>query len=231
MNRRAQFVRALQQRLGHEFADPDLLEQALTHPGASHGSGKVANNQVLEFLGDRVLGLLVAEALVEAGPHWREGELSRRQVALVSGASCAAVARGLGVGPALRLDGSHSKQGGRDNERILGDAMEAVMAAVYLDGGLPAARALFYLAWKDALAAALGELNIDPKTMLNEWAMARGLTAPSYQMIQRAGPQHAPTFTAEVTVESHRSATGVGATVRAAEQAAAKAFLGRQDPH
>jgi ribonuclease-3 len=227
MDKRAEAVAALRRRIGHDFADPELLERALTHPSVS--GAKARNNQVLEFLGDRVLSLLVAEALVALGPQWREGDLSRRQVALVSGASCAKVARDLDVGPALRMEGSHSKQGGRTNDRILGDAMEAIVAAVYLDGGLEAARGLFNSAWKGLLDLAGGELRIDAKSRLNEWAMARGYGPPTYITVGRVGSQHAPTFTVEVVAGDLPPASAIGASVRAAEQAAAEALLQRED--
>ena len=217
---------ALRRRIGHDFADPELLERALTHPSVQ--GAKMGNNQVLEFLGDRVLSLLVAEALVALGPQWREGDLSRRQVALVSGPSCAIVARDLDVGPALRLEGSHSKQGGRTNDRILGDAMEAIVAAVYLDGGLEAARGLFDRAWKDLLAGAIGELKMDAKTRLNEWSMARGYKPPTYATVGRMGSEHAPTFTVEVVAGDLAPASAIGPTVRAAEQAAAETLLVRE---
>jgi len=230
MNKRQDAVSQLEGRLGYAFVNPALLEQALTHPSTGHGGKALANNQVLEFLGDRVLSLLVAEALVRAGPQWREGDLSQRQVALVSGPSCAGVARGLGVGPALRLDGSHARQGGRDNDRVLGDAMEAIMAAVYLDGGLDAARGVFERAWKDALQAAVGDISLDAKTALNQWAMARALPPPAYMMLERNGPSHAPVFTVMVRVGEDQSEPALGATVRAAEQAAARAFLASVAP-
>jgi ribonuclease-3 len=225
MSRRLDAVSELERRLGYAFQNLGLLEQALTHPSTGHGGKRVSNNQVLEFLGDRVLSLLVADALVTAGPHWREGDLSQRQVALVSGSSCAAVARGLAVGPALRLDGSHAKQGGRDNDRVLGDAMEAVMAAVYLDGGLEAARGVFQRAWKEALEAAVGDISLDAKTALNQWAMARALPPPIYTITERSGPSHAPVFKVRVQVGDGQSEPVSGPTVRAAEQAAARAFL------
>jgi ribonuclease-3 len=228
MNRRSAAIKALEQRLGHDFADPTLLEQALTHPSARDGAPSLAHNQVLEFLGDRVLGLVAAEALMTLGPQWREGELTRRHAALVSGARCAGVARALGVGPALRLAGADSKLGARENDRILGDAMEALMAAVYLDGGLEAARALFGRAWEDALSGSEEAPVLDPKTALNEWAGARGVAAPRYVTLSQAGTQHAPTFTVSVGVEGYAPEPGVGLSLRAAQKAAAEAFLRRE---
>ena len=228
MNKRVVAIEALESRLGHVFADRTLLETSLTHPGARDRMASLSHNQVLEFLGDRVLGLVAAEALMTLGPHWREGELTRRHAALGSGSRCATVARALGLGPALRLAGADSKLGARENDRILGDAMEALMAAVYLDGGLDAARALFTLAWKDALVGAEDAPILDAKTALNEWVGARALPAPIYATVSRAGSQHAPTFTVTVSVEGFGPATGVGASLRAAQKAAAGAFLCRE---
>ncbi|HLZ77683.1 ribonuclease III [Phenylobacterium sp.] len=228
MNRRSAAIEALEQRLGHVFADRTLLEQALTHAGARDAAPSLAHNQVLEFLGDRVLGLVAADALMRLGPQWREGELTRRHAALVSGSRCADVARALGVGPALRLAGGDSKLGARENDRILGDAMEALMAAVYLDGGLDAARSLFDLAWKGALSESGEAPVLDPKTALNEWALARGLAAPRYETLSRSGSPHAPTFTVRVDVQGHAPETGVGLNVRSAQKAAADALLRRE---
>jgi ribonuclease-3 len=228
VNRRSAAIQALEQRLGHAFADRALLEQALTHAGARDVAPSLAHNQVLEFLGDRVLGLVAAEALMQLGPQWREGELTRRHAALVSGSRCADVARALGVGAALRLAGGDSKLGARENDRILGDAMEALMAAVYLDGGLDAARALFDFAWKDALNDSEDAPVLDPKTALNEWALARHLPSPRYETLSRAGSAHAPTFTVRVSIDGHAPEVGTGLNVRGAQKAAADAFLRRE---
>ena len=229
MPKRAAALDALEVRIGHVFADRTLLEQALTHASTGQGARPAVHNERLEFLGDRVLGLLAAEALVARDPQWREGELSRRHASLVSGSACAEAARRLDLGGALRLAGGTSNQGGRANARILGDAMEAVIAAVYLDGGPSAARRLFEQVWGEALATVSGETPRDPKTALQEWAMARGLPLPVYRVQGRSGPDHAPVFTVEVAVKSHPAATGVGGAVQAAEKAAALAFLARED--
>jgi ribonuclease-3 len=227
MNRRAVGISALEGRLGHVFTDRSLLERALTHASVGDGVGKIGHNETLEFLGDRVLGLLAAETLVGLNPDWREGELTRRQVALVSGASCAQVARRLELGPALRLAGSTTNQGGRDNDRILGDAMEALMAAVYLDGGLAAARAVFDLAWREALITATGDQDAEAKTALQEWAMARGLPTPTYTVVSRSGAAHAPMFTVAVSVEGYPPESADGPALRVAEKAAARKLLAR----
>ena len=143
MNSRQEAVAALQARLGHTFADPSLLERALTHASVGGGApGSASDYEVLEFIGDRVIGLLAAERLAELHPKAAEGELSVRLHGLVSGQACARVARRLDMGPALRLAGGETKMGGREKDSILGDACEAVMAAIYRDGGLEAARTI-----------------------------------------------------------------------------------------
>ena len=227
-DKRAEAVAGLRVRLGHDFTDGQLLERALTHPSVSDGNRKVAHYQVYEFLGDRVLGLLAAEALVGMEPNWREGELTRRHAALTSGPSCARVARSLDVGDALRMSGSTSKLGMRDNDRVLGDAMEAILAAIYLDGGLDAARRVFASAWKDLLEEAPGAPLLDPKTRLNEWAGAHGHRHPIYSVTLRGGTNQAPTFTVEARVGDLAPTIGSGSTVRAAEQAAADVMLARE---
>jgi len=229
MDRRAAEVKALEGRLAYDFQDRSLLDAALTHSSVSDGANKkIRHNERLEFLGDRVLGLLAAEALVRQDPESREGELTRRQAALVSGKTCAQVARGIGLAGALRLSGSTSSQGGRDNDRILGDAMEALMAAVYLDGGLEAARAVFNLAWGEALTVAVTAAGKEPKTALQEWAMAQALPLPVYEMVSRVGPAHAPVFTVEARVQGYAPARSTAASLREAEKGAARALLERE---
>ena len=227
-DRRAAAAQDLERAIGHPFADRALLEQALTHASVGDGARKVSHNEQLEFLGDRVLGLLAAEALAAHEPAWREGELTRRHAALVSGKACADVARGVGLPAALRLAGSASRQGARENDRILGDAMEALMAAVYLDGGLEAARAVFRRAWAGRLGEALATQAREAKTALQEWAMARGLPLPTYREISRSGPAHGPTFVVAVELSGFAPVEAAGASLRAAEKAAAQAFLDRE---
>jgi ribonuclease-3 len=230
VDKRVAAIAALEARLGYSFTDRALLERALTHASVGHGARKVANNEQLEFLGDRVLGLLAAQALFETRPEWREGELSRRHAALVSGSACAEVAGELGLSPAIRLAGGTTKQGGRNNERILGDAMEALIAAIYLDGGLAAARKVFDLAWSNRLNVALFDDNKEPKTALQEWAMARQLPPPAYRVVSRSGPDHAPAFVVEVIIDGHAAAQANAGSLRAAEKSAAAAFLLREEP-
>ena len=212
----------LEARLGHVFARSDLLEQALTHVGAA--GTRTASYQRLEFLGDRVLGVIVADMLYEAYPEAEEGELSRRLAALVRRETCAAVAEGWGIEPHIRL-----VAGERSALRrvILGDICEAVIGAMFLDGGLAAATALVRRDFSGRMQAPERPLR-DPKTALQEWAQARKLPAPLYREITRSGPDHAPRFTVAVVVEDHADAQAQGASKRLAEQAAAAAFMTRE---
>lgn len=218
---------ALEASLGHSFKDKTLLERALTHVSVQAAAEQV-HNETLEFLGDRVLGLLAAESLVRGNPAWREGDLTRTHAALVNGSRCAQVARGLQIGAALRLHGSASKEGARENDRILGDAMEAIMAAVYLDGGLEVARDVFKSAWSGALLEVTRQAAKDSKTALQEWAAGRGLAPPLYRTVSRAGSAHAPVFTVEVRLEGISPERASAANLRLAEKAAAAALLGRE---
>ena len=207
-------------RLGHGFARPELLVEALTHPSMAAG----AHNQRLEFLGDRVLGLVIAEALLAQDTAAQEGDIAPRLNALVRKETCAEVAAALDLGSALRMGRSEMLTGGRRKTALLGDAMEAVIAAVYLDGGLKAARALILRAWGERIAA-VQAVGRDPKTALQEWAQARGLPPPAYLDLDRQGPDHAPVFSVEARLEDGRSAEGRAASKRAAQQAAAEALL------
>ena len=216
-------------RIGHRFARPDLLRQALTH--ASIATPARPDNQRLEFLGDRVLGLVMAEALYAADPAAREGTLARRYNALVRKETCAEVARDCDLGDALRLGRSEMLSGGRRKEAILADALEAVIAAVYLDAGFDTARALILRLWGARLARPDTDLR-DAKTALQEWAQARGQTPPVYTETGRDGPDHAPRFTVQVQLDSGESASATAPAKRQAEQAAASTLLQRlEDTH
>ena len=174
VDRREPAVAALQTRLGWSFRDPALLERALTHGSVGDRAPRASNNERLEFLGDRVLGLIIAERLYDDAPLAPEGELAIRLNALVSRTACARVARRAGFGPALRLGGSESNAGGRDKDVILADACEAVLAAVYKDGGLGAARAAVEALWGADISEFDPATLKDVKTRLQEWAHARG---------------------------------------------------------
>ena len=168
MNQRAAAVAGLEQRLGHSFIDKTLLDRALTHSSVGEGSKKVRDNERLEFLGDRVLGLLTAERLIAMDPKASEGDLAPRLNALVGRAACARVARRMQLGPALRLSGGETRSGGRDKESILSGACEAVMAALYQDGGLEPARQVFLSFWAEEFEAIDSPRPKDPKTLLQE---------------------------------------------------------------
>jgi ribonuclease-3 len=219
---------ALQDRLGLRFADPDLLERALTHASVGDGARlarRHADNERLEFLGDRVVGLLTAEALLAEDPDAREGDLALRLNSLVNRDALAAAARRMALGDALRLSAAETRTGGREKASILADACEAVMGAVYLDAGLEAARRVFDRFWRDALRE-LGALGgKDPKTDLQERAQRQGRPAPVYRVVAREGPDHAPLFTVEAEVVGAPPAQGSGASRQAAEKAAARALL------
>jgi ribonuclease-3 len=209
-------------RIGHEFACPELLLRALTHGSVS--SATRPDNQRLEFLGDRVLGLVMAEALLSADESASEGQLAPRYNALVRKEACAAVAEEIGLGAVLKLGRSEMLTGGRRKQALLGDAMEAVIAAVYLDGGFEAARKLVLRLWQGRIENVEADAR-DPKTALQEWAQARRMAPPAYVEIGRSGPDHAPVFSIEARLDNGASAKAEAASKRKAELAAAQALL------
>ncbi len=214
-------------RLGHRFADPGLLRQALTHPSALGQPGAAAQSyERLEFLGDRVIALLVAELLLERFPREAEGALAQRLAELVRRDSLAALALELDLGAALRLAKGEDSGGERDNPALLSDACEAVAGALYLDGGLAAARRLLVPLLVPLLERAL-EPPQDAKTALQEWAQGRGLPLPDYRETGRSGPDHEPLFTIEVSLPGQAGEIGEGRSKRQAEQAAAARLLVR----
>lgn len=219
---------ALEDRIGYEFADKALIDRALTHISAlSGGAHKRGDSyQRLEFLGDHVLGLVVSDMLYREFPRANEGELSRRLADLVRKEACADVAREMDVGPALRLGSSESSAGGRLRVTILADACEALIGAVFLDGGYPAAEEFVMRFWKERMLKPLRPLR-DAKTMLQEWAQARGLPTPAYRELARTGPHHDPEFRVAVDLPDQPPAEGLGSSKRAAEQAAATEMLAR----
>ena len=214
-------------RIGHAFQRPELLVRAVTHSSIS--SATRPSNERLEFLGDRVLGLTVATALFKADGTAPEGQLAPRFNALVRQETCADVAREIGLGEVLKLGRSEMLSGGRRKEALLGDAMEAVIAAVYLDAGFDAARDVILRLWGPRIAASAVIETRDAKSSLQEWAQARGLPPPSYIETGREGPDHQPVFTVEARLENGQSATGRAKGKRAAEQAAARALLDRME--
>lgn len=215
-------LKAFEARLGHKFATPEHLIRALTH--SSMGSPTRENNQRLEFLGDRVLGLAIAEALVSADRQATEGQLAPRYNALVRKETCAAIAESIDLGAVLKLGRSEMMSGGRRKQALLGDAMEAVIAAVYLDGGYPAAQSLINRLWSSRIDTVEEDAR-DAKTTLQEWAQARGHGLPEYAELSRSGPDHAPVFKIEVRLSGGQSAQATAASKRKAEQAAARTLL------
>ena len=216
-------LRAFSDRLGHAFARPELLQRALTHGSISTATRP--DNQRLEFLGDRVLGLTMAEALFAADRSATEGQMAPRYNALVKGETCAAIARDIGLGDVLKLGRSEMLSGGRRKEALLADAMEAVLAAIYLDAGLDAARAVILRLWGERLKNVEDDSR-DAKTVLQEWAQAQGMAPPRYVQIARNGPDHAPEFEIAVRLDDGRQAKATGkGTKRSIEQAAAQALL------
>lgn len=247
----------LEKVLGLRFKDADLIERALTHSSAKAPDGKSVrakrtttkakpkavagadvrstakgelprdDNERLEFLGDRVLGLAVADMLNEAYPAAREGELARRFNLLVRGETCAEIAREIGLGPHLVLSGSEEASGGREKETILADAMEAVLGAIFLSSGFDRAREVVRRLW----ATRVGDAPLiiaDAKSALQEWAQGKGYALPRYVEVSRTGPDHAPVFVAEVRIKGCEPALGEGASKRAAEQSAATTLLARE---
>ncbi len=228
MNRRLAAVEALEIRLGHRFGDRTLLDRALTHSSASHGARKLPDNERLEFLGDRVLGLIMAHALVLREADATAGALSKRLAGLVSRQACARAARAAGLGEALRLQGGETRRGGRDHETILADACEAVIAALYLEVGLEGAAELVLALWAPQLEEEVDPALADPKSALQEWAAANGKGPPVYRVVSRTGPDHQPQFTLEVSLDEDAPAVGVGGSLQAAQKAAALALLLRK---
>lgn len=221
--------RELEARVGYAFTDQALLDSALTHISALTGRSRnrAESYQRLEFLGDHVLGLVVSDMLFRAFPKAEEGELSRRLADLVRKETCAEVARGIDLGAAIRVGGSEVSAGGRQRTAILADVCEALIGAVFVDGGYGAAASLVEQLWGERLRSPAHPLR-DPKTLLQEWAQGRGLPPPSYREIGRTGPHHDPEFRVTVELPQITPAEGLGRSKRAAEQAAAAALLCRE---
>ena len=228
MNRREVAIDALEAKLGHRFLDRSLIDRALTHASASQGARKVPDNERLEFLGDRVLGLVMAHHLVVGDADATAGMLSKRLAGLVSRPACARAARDAGLGDALRLQGGETRRGGRDHDTILADACEAVIAALFLEIGLERTGAIILTLWAPQLAEPIDPAAADPKSALQEWAAAKGEPPPVYRLVSRTGPDHEPEFTLEVSIGDAPPAVGFGGSLQAAQKAAALTLLNRQ---
>lgn len=218
-------ITELEKSLGYKFSNRDLLEHALTHVSAAGASGH--NYQRLEFLGDRVLGLVIAETLCQTFPEATEGELSRRLAELVRRESCAEVATSWDIGPHLRLGTSEIQSGGRKNTAILADVCESILGAIFIDGGYPAVKAVVEEAFRERILAPRRPLH-DAKTALQEWAQGLGLPTPDYDLVERTGPDHAPQFRIAARVVGRADSIGHGPSKRVAEQNAAEGLLLRE---
>ncbi|WP_160120772.1 ribonuclease III [Rhodovarius lipocyclicus] len=213
-------LEALERRIGHAFARPELLTHALTHRSSAGGAG---SNERLEFLGDRVLGLCIAEWLTERYPNESEGGLSKRLSSLVSRETLVPVAEALGLPAALKLPKAERRSGVSASHNVLADAMEALLGAIYLDAGLEAARALIRREWAGVMERTTAP-PVPVKTRLQEHTLGRGAGLPVYELLSTTGPAHAPVFVVRVRAMG-REAEGMGDTKRAAESAAAEAWL------
>lgn len=220
-------VSELTARLGHEFIRLELLHDALTHPSLSgtkqRKKSKSSAYERLEFLGDRVLGLIVAEWLYQLFPDSDEGDLAKRHASLVNRDPLKSIALEIGLNRHLQLAHSEDIGSSRKNVTTLSDAMESVIGALYLDGGLDAARQFIQRYWKDAIHTQVTPA--DPKTALQEWAQGQGLPLPVYKVVERSGPAHAPKFVIEVSVKGLEPAKAEGQSKRLAEKAAAAQLL------
>ena len=219
---------AIEARIGHKFADPNLLTTAITHVSALKPQRKRGDSyQRLEFLGDHVLGLIVSDMLYRAFPNADEGEMSKRLADLVRKESCADVAKSLGLTDDIKLGAVGAGAGARLRKSVLGDICEAVIGAIFLDGGYGAAATFVERNWTERMRKPRQPLR-DPKTVLQEWAQGKGLPTPVYREVERTGPHHDPQFRIAVELPGLASAEGIGGSKRAAEKAAASAMIARE---
>jgi ribonuclease-3 len=228
MSHKAKSHPKLEARLGYKFADPTLLDRALTHSSAIAPAKRIEQSyQRLEFLGDRVLGLVVADLLYRRFPKATEGDLSRSLNALVRKETCAMIAREVALGLEVNLGESEARTGGAEKDAILGDVIEAVIGAIYMDGGLGPAFEVIERLFGEHMAQS-GSERADAKTTLQEWAQGRGLEPPAYVEVARRGPDHAPEFTIAVRLGGFPELTATGPSKKLAEHKAAEAFLLRE---
>lgn len=213
------------ERIGYQFEDRGLLRHALTHASSRR---KHDDYERLEFLGDRVLGLVIAEQLFTLNPDQREGDMSARHSALVRGETCAEAGRALGLEEFIVMGQSELAKGMNLKNGVIGDVMEALIAAIYLDGGLEAAKRFILHSWGRHIAGGKATIQKDAKTFLQEWVLARALSIPAYRIVSRSGPEHAPVFVVSVEVQGRQPMEGAGPSKRLAEQDAAEKFLKRE---
>lgn len=214
----------ISEKIGYRFADRSLLAKALTHASSQRKHG---DYERLEFLGDRVLGLVIADHLFRHNPTHREGDMSANHSALVRGETCAEAGMSIGLENLVIIGGSERAKGMHLNRTMLGDVMEALIAAIYLDGGLEVAQRFVLGTWAPFLAQPR-RADKDPKTFLQEWALGRSLPIPLYRLVSREGPEHEPVFVVSVEVGGKVPAEGTAKSKRGAEQDAAAVFLERE---
>lgn len=228
MSRSADIKLRIEARLGYRFQDASLLMTALTHVSAiKQANGRAGSYQRLEFLGDHVLGLVVSDMLFRAFPAAEEGELSKRLADLVRRETCADVGQVLGLADAIQTGPGSGVTASRLRASVLADVCEAVIGAVFLDGGYEAAAELITQNWRERLDKPMAALR-DPKTVLQEWALGRGLPVPVYREVGRSGPDHKPEFRVAVNLPGLAEAEGGGRSKQAAEKAAALEMLTRE---
>lgn len=218
----------LEHILQYYFKDRELLQEALTHPSISQQKGAyrqtLFNYERLEFLGDGVLGLVIAELLLKKYPTEREGALAKRQAALVRGEAVAEVAEQLKIGQYIYMAQGEESMGGRNNASNIENALEAIIGAIYQDGGIDAARAFISRHWDNQLEQ-MTEPPKDPKTTLQEWSQSKGLPIPEYTTLTTRGPSHQPLFEVQVSITGFAPITAEGASKKKAEKDAAKKML------
>jgi ribonuclease-3 len=210
----------LEKIIGYTFKNSHWLERALTHSSTNDGY----NYQRLEFLGDRVLGLVMAGELFMLYRDDKEGDLAKRHTALVQGSTCTMIGKSHGLCDHIILSDSESAAGGHSNENIIGDVVEAILGAVYIDGGYEPAKTVVLKLWGDNVHS-LDKIPLDPKTELQEWVQARSLDLPTYEIVDRSGPDHAPVFVLRVSVDGYGYVDAEGASRRQAEKIAARNML------
>lgn len=217
-------IHQLEKLIGYEFRDRELCRNALTHGSRN---AKKPDYQRLEFLGDRVLSLIIAEELFTRYSNEQEGQMAARLSLLVRGETCAAVGSAMGLDQFILLGLFEKKNGVQRSGSVLGDVVESLIGALYLDGGLDVARGFILKWWEKRINAEPGNLK-DAKTIVQEWALGRALPLPHYEVVSREGLEHSPTFTVELRVGSFAVTKGVGASKRASEMAAANEFIARE---
>lgn len=220
-------IEAVESIIEYHFKEPRFLEESLTHPSVTrqcHDSGKTVNYERLEFLGDAVLGLIIAELLIRKYPFENEGALAKRQSGLVRGEAVANVARTLNIGIFIRMTPGEESLGGRENDNNIENCLEAIIGAMYKDGGIEPAKAFIHKHWTE-LVDRMVEPPKDPKTALQEWAQARNIAIPIYEVKDISGLAHAPEFTIQVSVEGHGYAQAKALSKKKAQKDAAKMLL------